>query len=238
MKELLPLDATLRNVATGSMWADGPLWIPHRNCLRWSDLSGNRLLEYWPDRNETTVYQVKSEYVNGRALDLDGSVLQCSHGLRRIERDNDGNISMVVNHFDGSKLNSPNDVIVSRNGNIWFTDPHYGISVVGEGHPGVQEYGDCYVFSFEPHAEKLRAVVLDIEEPNGLAFSPDETILYVVNSSSRTIHDQNGKSGIRAYDLVNGRCKGGRTIIECVGAVPDGLKVDHTGNTIIICNTV
>jgi gluconolactonase len=220
----------LEKIDTQSSWAEGPLWIPHSQTLMWSDIPNNRILQYRPNSDETSVYRTDVEFVNGRTLDLKGNILQCSHGLRRIERDIDGVISNVVNHFNGARFNSPNDLVVGRDGSIWFTDPHYGISVVGEGHPGVMEYADCFVFSFDPRSEKLRAVITDMEEPNGLAFSPDGSILYVSDSSSVSREDGSGNRHIRAYDVINGKCKNGRTFATITDGVPDGIKVDHNGN--------
>ena len=131
---------------------------------------------------ETIVYIEDVDHVNGRTVDLDGSVLQCSHRKRRLERDSAGNIASVVDHYGDARFNSPNDVVVSSDGSIWFTDPAYGIIYPEEGHPGKREYGDHFVFRVKPDGSLLPAIT-DVVEPNGLAFSPDESLLYVVDSS-------------------------------------------------------
>jgi len=228
LSDLLPHGTDLDKVFTGAIWSEGPCWIPSRKSLRWSDIPNNRILEYFPETRETKIYRSDVEFTNGRTLDLDGTVLQCSHGLRHIERDSDGVVTTVIGKYDGVRFNSPNDVVVSRDGVIWFTDPPYGIIVEIEGHPGVKEYEDCFVFAFDPKTQKLRPVVTDVEEPNGLAFSPDESILYVADTS--VLFKATGNHHIRAYDMQDGRAKNGRTLIVIKEGVIDGFRVDKKGN--------
>ena len=228
LSDLLPYGTDLDKVFTGAIWSEGPCWIPSRKSLRWSDIPNNRILEYFPETRETKTYKSDVEFTNGRTLDLDGTVLQCSHGLRHIERDSDGVVTTVIGKYDGVRFNSPNDVVVSRDGVIWFTDPPYGIIVEIEGHPGVKEYEDCFVFAFDPKTQKLRPVVTDVEEPNGLAFSPDESILYVADTS--VLFKATGNHHIRAYDMQDGRAKNGRTLIDIKEGVIDGFRVDKEGN--------
>ncbi len=228
LSDLLPHGTDLDKVFTGAIWSEGPCWIPSRKSLRWSDIPNNRILEYFPETRETKTYRSDVEFTNGRTLDLDGTVLQCSHGLRHIERDSDGVVTTVIGKYDGVRFNSPNDVVVSRDGVIWFTDPPYGIIVEIEGHPGVKEYEDCFVFAFDPKTQKLRPVVTDVEEPNGLAFSPDESILYVADTS--VLFKATGNHHIRAYDMQDGRAKNGRTLIVIKEGVIDGFRVDKEGN--------
>ena len=228
LSDLLPHGTDLDKVFTGAIWSEGPCWIPSRKSLRWSDIPNNRILEYFPETRETKTYKSDVEFTNGRTLDLDGTVLQCSHGLRHIERDIDGVVTTVIGKYDGVRFNSPNDIVVSRDGIIWFTDPPYGIIVEIEGHPGVKEYEDCFVFAFDPKTQKLRPVVTDVEEPNGLAFSPDESILYVADTS--VLFKATGNHHIRAYDMQDGRAKNGRTLIVIKEGVIDGFRVDKEGN--------
>jgi gluconolactonase len=228
LSDLLPHGTDLDKVFTGAIWSEGPCWIPSRKSLRWSDIPNNRILEYFPETRETKTYKSDVEFTNGRTLDHDGTVLQCSHGLRHIERDADGVVTTVIGKYDGVRFNSPNDVVVSRDGIIWFTDPPYGIIVEIEGHPGIKEYEDCFVFAFDPKTQKLRPVVTDVEEPNGLAFSPDESILYVADTS--VLFKATGNHHIRAYDMQDGRAKNGRTLIDIKEGVIDGFRVDKDGN--------
>lgn len=219
---ILAADATLERVHTGSIWAEGPLWIPDRARLRWSDIPNDCIREYDPATGVTSVYASDVEFTNGRTLDHDGSVLQCSHGRRRVERDTDGVVESVVDSWSGVRLNSPNDIVVDSAGAIWFTDPAYGITQPREGHAGVREYGDHFVFRHDPASGRTSAVITDIEQPNGLAFSRDGTKLFVADSSA--LRD------IRVYDVQDGaRCKNGRlfAVLDAEDGIPDGIRVDE-----------
>ncbi|WP_252946612.1 SMP-30/gluconolactonase/LRE family protein [Oceanicola sp. 502str15] len=221
----------LERVVGGSIWSEGPLWIPARGCLRWSDIPNNRIREYCPATGEVTEYAGDVEFTNGRTLDRDGSVVQCSHGRRRMERDRDGEVTNIVDGWRGVRLNSPNDVVIAPDGAIWFTDPAYGITEAREGHPGEREYGDHYVFRHDPSTGETLPVVIDVEEPNGLAFSPDGSLFYVADSSSVRKPPGVGNSHIRVYDVQGGRrCKNGRLFAQIEEGVPDGFAVDALGN--------
>jgi gluconolactonase len=228
---LVEPDARVERIATGAAWSEGPCWIPDRQALRWSDIPGDRILEWGWSTGETTVYANGVEFVNGRTLDGDGSVIQCSHGRRRIERDRDGVVTPIASHWNGRRFNSPNDVVVRRDGTIWFTDPPYGIIEAREGHPGFREYGDHWVFRVDEATGDVRPVVLDVEEPNGLAFSPDESVLYVADSSSVRKPEGVGNRHIRAYDVVDGvRCKNSRVFATIENGFADGIRVDRHGD--------
>ncbi|SNY91075.1 gluconolactonase [Cohaesibacter sp. ES.047] len=228
---LIEPSAALDQVATGSIWSEGPLWIPARSRLRWSDIPGDRIREYDPATDSIADYATGVEFTNGRTLDLDGSVVQCSHGRRRMERDRDGIVSNIVDSWRSVRLNSPNDVVIAPDGSIWFTDPAYGIIEEREGHPGEREYGDHYVFRFDQKTGNLLPVVIDIEEPNGLAFSPDGSLFYVADSSSVRKQPGVGNSHICVYDVKDGiRCKNGRLFVHIEEGFPDGIKVDVHGN--------
>lgn len=217
---------------TGAIWSEGPVWLPELRAVRWSDIHNNRILQFHADDGRTTVYSDNAEFTNGRTLDRQGRVIQCSHGRRRVERDHGGDITAIAETWNGIRFNSPNDVIVARDGTIWFSDPAYGISIPEEGHPGEREYRDQYVFCHDERIGVTRPVIMDMEAPNGLAFAPDESILYVADSSAAGsgFHPGVGNRHIRAYDLVDGRCKNGRTLISFETGVPDGLRVDTEGN--------
>ena len=229
----------LEKVASGATWAEGPVWLPERRALRFSDVTGNRILEYSESNGELTVYCADAEFPNGRALYLDGTVVQCSHGRRAVERDDGSTTSTLVDRWGGRRLNSPNDVVVKSDGTIWFTDPAYGIRKEGEGHPGDVEYGDYHVFRFDPSTGDLHPVVMDVEMPNGLAFSPDESVLYVADSSLDPPDASSGRpggQGIHAYDVLDGRrAKNGRTFVEVSPGPPDGIRVDVHGNVWSSC---
>jgi gluconolactonase len=216
-------------LASGCTWAEGPVWLPASGRVRWSDIPGNRILEWEEGAGEPIVYRTEVEFTNGRTLDLDGSVLQCSHGRRAVERDRDGEVTTLVDRWRDVRLNSPNDLVVARDGSVLFTDPPYGIVIAREGHPGEREYGDHYVFRFVPETGELAPIVLDVEEPNGLALSPDERILYVADTAGILRPEGVDRGTIRAYDVRDGfRCKNGR-LFASTGGVADGLRVDVEG---------
>ena len=147
---LIPPGASLRQLATGFSWVEGVVWIPARDSLRWSEIPSSTIHEWSATTGQVTIYQTDVEFTNGRTLDHDGSVVQCSHGRRRIERDVDGTVTPVVEEWQGHRFNSPNDVVVASDGSIWFSDPPYGIIFPAEGHPGEREYGDHWVFRHDP----------------------------------------------------------------------------------------
>ncbi|MGF6835021.1 gluconolactonase [Paenarthrobacter sp. TE4293] len=226
MEELIT--GTLEKLFEGTVWAEGPLWVPESQTVRWSDIPNNRILEFTPASGATREYATGVEYTNGRTLDHDGSVVQCSHGRRRMERDHDGVVTGLVDSFGGRRLNSPNDVVVAGDGTVWFTDPPYGIMPgTVEGHEGQQEYGGCYVFRFDPVSEELTPVITDLVHPNGLAFSPDESLLYVADTAGPA---RGVPFRISAYPVADGGCGEGRTLVQLEDdAVSDGFRVDVEG---------
>jgi gluconolactonase len=226
--ELLAPGATLERVFGGTQWGEGPLWIPALGKLRWSDVVGNAILEHNPATGATSRYAAGTEFVNGRALDLSGNVVQCSHGLRRVERDAGGTVSPVVDRYNGHRLNSPNDVVVASDGSIWFSDPPYGLDATErQGHGGEQEYGGCFVFRYEESTSTLTAVITDLIHPHGLAFSPDESILYVADTG--IFFDASSAGAITAYEVVNGECSNPRQFAAVRPGAADGFRVDESG---------
>lgn len=235
LEGLVAAGAQPRKVADGCTWSEGPVWVPEIGRLRWSDIPGNRIMAYDPATNEMSVHRAGVEFTNGRAHFGGGQVVQCSHGRRAVEvEDTDGSTRILIDRYQGHRLNSPNDIVVRSDGTVWFSDPTYGITVPGEGHTGEPEYGDRFVFCFDPRSDTLRAVVSDIEEPNGLAFSPDETLLYVSDTSAARRTDRTGNHHIRAYDLDPQQrwasAKNGRVFAVVSPGLPDGFKVDERGN--------
>jgi len=227
VSSLLAPDASLERLYTGTVWGEGPVWLPEARALRWSDIPNNRIMQYHADDGRTVVYREGAEFTNGRTLDLDGAVVQCSHGRRAVERDAAGQVTVLVDRWQGRRLNSPNDVVVASDGTIWFTDPPYGIISNREGRIADPEYDGCYVFRFDEHRDELIPVVTDMVDPNGLAFSPDERILYV--SDTGWVRDKSAPRHIRAYDVVDGACVNGRVFAEIGEGVPDGFRVDEAG---------
>lgn len=227
MSSLLAPDASLERLYTGTAWAEGPVWLPADRALRWSDIPNNRIMQYHADDDRTVVYREDVEFTNGRTLDLDGAVVQCSHGRRAVEREAGGQVTVLVDRWQGKRFNSPNDVVVAADGTIWFTDPPYGIISTREGRIADPEYGGCYVFRFDERRGELTPVVTDMVHPNGLAFSPDERVLYVSDTS--WVRDKSDHRHIRAYDVVDGACVNGRVFAEIDEGWPDGFRVDEAG---------
>lgn len=219
--------AALRRIVTGATWSEGPVWLPRERRVRWSDIPGDRILEVDPTVGELIVHRTGVEFTNGRTLDFAGRVVQCSHGRRAIEIEEDGETRILVDRYGDARLNSPNDVIVASDGAIWFTDPPYGIVQPHEGHLGEKEYGGCHVFRHDPDGG-LRAVVTDMDEPNGLAFSPDESVLYVSDTSA-ALRDGQGNHHIRAHRIVDGEVAAAWIIAVVSPGAPDGFRVDEEG---------
>jgi gluconolactonase len=226
MKALLRADSELEKLATGATWSEGPVYLPQEDCVIWSDIPGNRLLR-WSEGDGLSVFLEPVHFQNGHTLDLQGRILACSHGKRCVERlEQDGTWTMLVNSYKGKKLNSPNDIIVKSDGAIWFTDPSYGLTQSDEGYGGEQEQDGCYVYRFDPATNEIGAVVTDMVKPNGLAFSPDEKILYI--SDTAASHDPKGHHHIRAYDVLdNKRTANGRVFAVIEPGLPDGFRVDQ-----------
>jgi gluconolactonase len=232
--DLVDAGTVAHRLGGDASWSEGPVYLPNQDAVIWSDIPGNRILRWTAATGQVTVERTDVEYTNGRTLDLQGRVVTCSHGRRAVERtEPDGTTRVLVDRWHGGRFNSPNDVVVKSDGTIWFTDPAYGIIQAHEGHLGEREYGDHYVFRFDPATGDVRPVVLDVEEPNGLAFSPDESLLYVSDTARAAGLGYFGGRNhhIRVYDVVHGRhAKNGRRFAEVSPAVPDGFRIDVHGN--------
>lgn len=221
--------AQLETVHTSCRWAEGPVWFANGNYLLWSDIPNDRILRYIPGAGVST-YREKCGNTNGHTRDVEGRLVSCSHGNRHVERTElDGSITVIANSYNGKKLNSPNDVIVKSDGTIWFTDPAYGIESDYEGNKSEQEQDGCYVYCFDPRSGKLEVVVDDFDRPNGLAFSPDEKILYIADSAFS--HGPDRPHHIRAFNVGSGnKLSGDRVFAEINPGLPDGFRCDTNGN--------
>ncbi len=218
-------EAGVVRLGGGGTWLEGPAWVGDRVLV--SDIPGNRVLAWSEGGDELEIALAPAEFCNGRTVARDGRVYQCSHGRRAVEElfPDLATVVVVDRTPSGTRFNSPNDVVVSRDGSLWFSDPPYGILKPEEGYPGDLEYGACHVFRLDPSGV-LTAVVTDMGHPNGLAFSPDEAVLYVADTSSAL-----GGTGrhVRAYDVASGSCTGGRDFYVGRAGLIDGFRVDVEG---------
>ena len=214
-------------------WAEGPCWSQDGRYLIWSDIPNNRMLRWVPDGigngGSVSVFRTDSNYSNGNTRDREGRLISCEHGARRVTRtEHDGKITVIADSYKGKRLNSPNDVVVKSDGTIWFTDPSYGIMSDYEGHKGEMEQDGCHVYRFDPRSGKLAVVADDFDKPNGLAFSPDESLLYVADSACA--HEPEKPRHIRAFKVgKDNSLKGGKAQFLLKQGFPDGFRVDTDG---------
>ncbi len=217
---LFPNGARLERLATGFRFTEGPVWLPREEALLFSDIPGNRI--YRISRNDNlSVFREPSGHANGLTLDHAGRLIACEQGNRRVTATNeDGHPDVVAGSYENRKLNSPNDVVVKSDGSIWFTDPPYGIELTEQEQPAQG------VYRVPPGGGAPELVAADFSMPNGLAFSPDEAVLYIDDSSQEKRH-------IRRFQVIDGvRLEGGEVFhdmnVREPGA-PDGMKVDEQG---------
>jgi gluconolactonase len=202
-------------------WAEGPVYVPAGRYLLVSDIPNDRILRWDEPTGAIGVFRHPAGYANGHTLDGQGRLVSCEHGNRRVTRtEHDGTITVLADRYDGRRLNSPNDVVVHSDGSVWFTDPAYGIDSDYEGHRAESEIGGCHVYRIDPESGSCDIVADDFDRPNGLAFSLDETQLYI--GDSRAKH-------IRLFDVDDGVLSGGRLFATCTNGTFDGLRLDDTG---------
>ncbi|HZO88361.1 MAG TPA: SMP-30/gluconolactonase/LRE family protein [Chthonomonadaceae bacterium] len=215
--DIMPEGAQLEKVAGGFQFVEGPIWT-HRGTLIFSDIPADTLYE-WKGSAPPDVFRKPSHNTNGNTLDRQGRLISCEHTSRRVTRtEPNGAVTVLADRYEGKRLNSPNDVVVKSNGDIYFTDPPYGIK------PEQEELGFYGVYRLTPHG-KLTLLVRDFVRPNGLAFSPDEKRLYI---------DDSERQHIRVFDVrPDGTLANGRVFADMHGdkpGVPDGMRVDSRGN--------
>jgi gluconolactonase len=221
--------AAVERLYTGARWAEGPVWVGDGRYLIFSDIPNNRMLRWLEETGEVSVFRSPSNYANGNCRDREGRLITCEHDTRRVTRtEHNGAISVLMESFQGKKLNAPNDVVVHSDGAIWFSDPGYGIMSNYEGHKAAFELPEV-VYRLDPKTRVATIVVSDLQKPNGLCFSPDEKLLYVVDSA--TPKHPNDSRPIRVYDVVDGvRLKNGRMFVNMSPGSSDGIRCDVDGN--------
>lgn len=222
-RDMVVTHAAVERLHTGMRWAEGPVWFGDLRCLLWSDIPNSQMLKWEEETGSVSVFR-RGPFTNGNTRDRQGRLVSCEHGPRRVTRTEiDGTVTVLADSYDGKRLNAPNDVVVKSDGSVWFTDPTFGIRDWYEGYKATPEL-PTNVYRIDPDGT-ITAVIEGIDHPNGLAFSPDETILYVVQSGPpRCIH---------AFDVSSdGQTVGnGRRLIEAgEHGTPDGFRLDTLGN--------
>ncbi|WP_426955818.1 SMP-30/gluconolactonase/LRE family protein [Muricoccus radiodurans] len=219
----LPL-AGVERLATGCRWAEGPVWFGDSRTLLWSDLPNDRIMRWDEITSTTSVFRHPANFANGNTRDRQGRLVTAEHGRRVTRTEYDGTVTVLMDRFEGKRLNSPNDIVVKSDGSIWFTDPPFGIAGHYQGHKAEQEIpGAGNIYRLDGVTGRATIVADDVLGPNGLAFSPDESILYVIESRSRP-------RVIRAFDVDGEGLRNGRVFLDAGPGTPDGFRVDVDGN--------
>lgn len=228
-RSLIVGSAALEELYSSCRWAEGPVWFNDSNCLLWSDIPNQRMLRWVPDGG-VSVFRSPSNFANGHTRDRQGRLVSCEHGTRRVTRTEvDGTITVLADRYLGRKLNSPNDVVVHSNGSVWFTDPTYGILSDYEGYKSDPEQPSRNVYRLDPSTGDITAVVSDFLQPNGLVFSPDESLLYIADSGAS--HTEGAARHIRVFNVVDGKTLNNSHVFAHIdNGIPDGMRVDTDGN--------
>jgi gluconolactonase len=225
-----PGTGAVERVATGFRWAEGPAFVRAGRYLVFSDIPNNRQMRLLEDDNHLSVFRSPSYNSNGNTIDRQGRLITCQHSGRRVVRTEiDGTVTIIADSYNGKKLNSPNDAAVAADDSIWFTDPSYGISGNYEGFKAAQEQATRNVYRVDARSGEVKLVIDDFTQPNGLAFSPDEKKLYVIDTG----FTEGGPSHIRVFDVDvgAGTLSNGKVFAENFApGISDGIRLDIEGN--------
>lgn len=228
---VIPGSARVERLWTGARWSEGPAWFAAHNTLVWSDIPNDRMLRYDALSGQTSVFRQPARNSNGNTVDAQGRLVTCEHGGRQVTRtEHDGSITVLASHYGGKRLNSPNDAVVKSDGSIWFTDPDYGILSDYEGDKSASEIGACHVYRIDGESGEIAIAADDFVKPNGLAFSPDESILYIADTGAS--HDpEHGPRHIRSFKIDrDGRSLGASKLFAtCTAGLFDGFRLDIEG---------
>ncbi len=207
----------------GARWLEGPAWFGAGRYLVFSDIPNNRLMRFDETDGSVSAFRNPSNNCNGNTVDNQGRLVTCEHLARRVTRTgHDGSITVIADAYKGKRLNSPNDVVVRRDGTIWFTDPSYGIMTDYEGDRAQMEQDGCHVYCVDPASGEIDRVTDDFDKPNGLAFSPDEKTLYVADSGK--------PKHMRKFDVDGTKLTDQGVFATCTAGLFDGFRVDRNGN--------
>jgi gluconolactonase len=220
-------NAVIERLWTGCRWAEGPVWFGDGHYLLWSDIPNNRILRWTEETGKVSVYRQPSNYSNGNMRDKQGRLITCEHDSRRVTRtEHDGTVIVLMDRYQGKRLNAPNDAVVHSNGSIWFTDPGYGIMSNYEGHVAEFEL-PANVYRLDPASGEATVVATDLAKPNGLCFTADESKLYIADTGQPV----DKPHPINVYDVVEGkRLANGRMFFDMGKGGADGIRCDVDGN--------
>ncbi|RIK43738.1 MAG: gluconolactonase [Chloroflexi bacterium] len=221
-------NAAVERLCTGYRWAEGPVYFGDGRYLLWSDIPNNRIMRWDEETGAVSLFRKPSNYSNGNTRDRQGRLVTCEHLTRRVTRtEYDGSITVLMDNYQGKRLNAPNDVVVHSDGSVWFTDPGYGILMNYEGGKAEFELPPA-VYRLDPVTGEATVVSDDFAKPNGLCFSPDDSRLYIVDTG--ITHDENAPSHIRVFDVADGKLKNGNVFMDMKPGFADGIRCDVDGN--------
>lgn len=233
-EQFVDTTAPPERIASGFTWTEGPVWL--NDALYFNDIPAKRMMK-WTEAEGVSVALPNSEFANGNTLDGKGMMISCEHGgrrvLRRLNPEDAKSVETIAQSYDGMRLNSPNDVIVHKDGSIWFTDPPYGINCDIEGYAADSEIKGNHVYRVDADGS-IKIVATDFDKPNGLAFSPDQQQIYIADSgailgASFPDMDRSLPHHVRRFDIVDNELTKGCVFYIVEPGVPDGLRVDHEG---------
>jgi gluconolactonase len=217
---------SVERLANGMRWCEGPVWFGDGRYLLWSDIPNNRIMKWEEETGAVSVFRKPSNNANGNTRDRQGRLVTCEHDARRVTRtEYDGTITVLIDKFDGKPLNSPNDIVVKSDDSIWFSDPPFGILGNYEGHVATPEL-PTNVYRVDPKTGRASVATGEVNRPNGLCFTPDESKMYIVESGALPRR-------IWVYDVVDDGMKlaNGRIFATAeTDGTPDGFRCDIDGN--------
>ena len=222
--------AALDLLWTGGRWLEGPAYFAAGRYLVFSDIPNNRILRWDETDGSVSVFRQPCHNTNGHTVDREGRLVSCEHQARCVSRtEHDGSRTVLVERIAGKRFNSPNDVVVKSDGTVWFSDPTYGIDTDYEGDKAESEIGACHVYRVDPDTGDIEAVITDMVRPNGLAFSLDESLLYVVDTG-RT-HGAENPAHMRVFNVGKHgkKVSGGKVFADCTAGLFDGFRLDADG---------
>ncbi len=228
---LLSSSRELTQVATGMAFSEGTHWVADGEFLVWSDIPNNRIMR-WSESEGASVFRQPCGNTNGHTTDLEGRILSCETSGRRVSRtEADGSVVTLADRYRGGRLTSPNDIVVKSDGSVWFTDPDYGALHPELGHGKGPEQDRNRLYRFVPETGELTSPCEEFDKPNGIAFSPDESVLYV-GDTGRT-HGEFRAHRVMAFDVSGSELSNPRVFAEIDPWVPDGMRVDVNGNLFV-----